>query len=70
MYGPRVCVLTRPTQQQIVNCSSTWTKDMVSGKPYLCVAGMDAKVKICDVKEGTFVRVRRGPLTPFLPPRC
>ncbi len=38
-----------------LNCCCTWTKDMITEKPYLCVAGKDAKVKVWDVKDAKLV---------------
>lgn len=32
--------------------------DTVHGKPYICIGGVDAKVKIYDVIDGHLVEVR------------
>ncbi|KAG9497817.1 hypothetical protein J7337_010688 [Fusarium musae] len=37
-------------------CCCTWTKDPVTGAPYLCIGGVDAKVKIYDVVNGKLYR--------------
>ena len=45
-------------QDEASGCCCTWTKDPVSGVPYLCVGGVDAKVKIYNVFNGELVEVR------------
>ncbi|CAG7566550.1 unnamed protein product [Fusarium equiseti] len=37
-------------------CCCTWTKDPETGAPYLCIGGVDAKVKIYDVVNGKLYR--------------
>jgi polycomb protein EED len=32
--------------------------DAVNGRPYICIGGVDAKVKIYDVIDGRLVEVR------------
>ncbi|KAI5466563.1 WD40-repeat-containing domain protein [Mariannaea sp. PMI_226] len=41
-------------------CCCTWTKDPVSGRPLICIGGVDAKVKIYDVLEGKLFRCFSG----------
>ncbi|OAA80822.1 WD40/YVTN repeat-like-containing domain protein [Akanthomyces lecanii RCEF 1005] len=41
-------------------CCCTWTKDPVTGAPYVCIGGVDAKVKIYDVRNGTLVNCFYG----------
>jgi hypothetical protein len=43
-----------------VNCSCTWSKDLETDIPYLCVAGLDAKIKVYDVFNATIVKVFVG----------
>ncbi|KAM7188216.1 WD40-repeat-containing domain protein [Rhypophila sp. PSN 637] len=42
------------------NCTCCWSKDPVTGAPWLLVAGNDAKIKIYDVVEGKLVRTLVG----------
>ncbi|KAG7113345.1 Polycomb protein eed-B like [Verticillium longisporum] len=42
------------------NYTCTWSQDKETGKPYLCLSGEDAKIKIYDVTEGTLVNVLVG----------
>ncbi|PQE29206.1 wd domain-containing protein [Rutstroemia sp. NJR-2017a BBW] len=39
------------------NYACAWTKDLATGKPLICVAGANAKIKIIDVQSGTIQRV-------------
>jgi len=32
--------------------------DTVNGRPYICIGGVDAKVKIYDVVDGQLIEVR------------
>ncbi|OAR03049.1 hypothetical protein LLEC1_06282, partial [Akanthomyces lecanii] len=41
-------------------CCCTWTKDPATGAPYICIGGVDAKVKIYDVRSGTLVNCFYG----------
>ncbi|KAF4983991.1 hypothetical protein FDECE_17176 [Fusarium decemcellulare] len=41
-------------------CCCTWTKDPVTGVPYLCIGGVDAKVKIYDIMSGKLYRCFTG----------
>ncbi|KAM0582920.1 hypothetical protein ACHAQF_004365 [Verticillium nonalfalfae] len=45
--------LTRQADSRNYTC--TWSQDKETGKPYLCLSGEDAKIKIYDVTEGTLV---------------
>lgn len=56
------------SQAEASGCCCTWAKDPVTGSPYLCVGGVDAKVKVYDVSNGSLVEVRRtvGLCTRFL----
>lgn len=47
--------LTRQADSRNYTC--TWSQDKETGKPYLCLSGEDAKIKIYDVTEGTLVNV-------------
>ena len=40
-----------------MNCSCTWSKDLETDIPYLCVAGLDAKIKVYDVFNATVAKV-------------
>lgn len=40
-----------------MNCSCAWSKDLETDIPYLCVAGLDAKIKIYDVFNATIAKV-------------
>jgi polycomb protein EED len=71
-------------QEEASACCCTWTKDPVTGAPYLCIGGVDAKVKIYDVVNGKLYRVSSIPrkccamavadsclvLVPYRPRRC
>ncbi|KAF4982083.1 hypothetical protein FZEAL_2235 [Fusarium zealandicum] len=37
-------------------CCCTWTKDPITGAPYICIGGVDATVKIYDVMSGKLYR--------------
>ncbi|UPL02663.1 hypothetical protein LCI18_013597 [Fusarium solani-melongenae] len=41
-------------------CCCTWTKDPDTGAPYLCIGGVDAKVKIYDILSGKLYRCFTG----------
>ncbi|KAG8414292.1 hypothetical protein J3459_014885 [Metarhizium acridum] len=47
--------IIRDDDDEASGCCCTWTKDPVSGAPYICVGGVDAKVKIYDVSDGSLV---------------
>ncbi|QLI65982.1 Polycomb protein eed [Metarhizium brunneum] len=47
--------IIRDDDDEASGCCCTWTKDPVSGTPYICVGGVDAKVKIYDVSDGSLV---------------
>ncbi|KAF4512975.1 hypothetical protein G6O67_000298 [Ophiocordyceps sinensis] len=42
------------------SCCCTWTKDPVTSSPYICVGGVDAKVKIYNVSDGSLVECLVG----------
>ncbi|KAI0165004.1 WD domain-containing protein [Xylariaceae sp. FL1272] len=52
--------LIRDDDQDTVNCSCTWSKEPETEKPWLCVAGRDAKIKVYDPIEGKLVQVLVG----------
>lgn len=39
------------------NCCCTWSKDPETGRPLICVAGQDAKIKVYDVVNGELAAV-------------
>lgn len=43
--------------QDEANCASCWSKDPVTHRPWLCLAGNDGNVKVYDVKLGKLVKV-------------
>lgn len=47
-------------QDEASGCCCTWTRDPLTGAPYVCVGGVDAKVKIYDVSNGRLVEVSRA----------
>lgn len=53
-----VNLLANLKQPEAVNCSCTWSKDAVTERALLCVAGRDAKVKVYNIKEGKLYKVR------------
>ncbi|KAK3318340.1 WD40-repeat-containing domain protein [Apodospora peruviana] len=42
------------------NCTCTWTKNPENNRPWLCIAGTDAKVKVYDIVDGTKVTTLVG----------
>ncbi|KAG5927613.1 hypothetical protein E4U42_002033 [Claviceps africana] len=48
--------LIRDEDEESSGCCCTWTRDPVSGVPYICTGGVDAKVKIYDATNGSLVR--------------
>ncbi|KAK7996906.1 hypothetical protein PG989_004946 [Apiospora arundinis] len=52
--------LFRDDDEDAVNCSCTWSKDRETDIPYLCVAGLDAKIKVYDVFNGTIAKTFVG----------
>ncbi|CAN8102268.1 unnamed protein product [Discula destructiva] len=42
----------RDGDEDALNCSCCWSKELGTDKPLLCVAGRDAKIKVYDVMEG------------------
>jgi polycomb protein EED len=67
-WWPRpICTVTVPNpvanighKDTALNCCCTWSKDVKTGRPLLCVAGKDCKVKVYDVTEKAVVQVRMG----------
>ncbi|PNY23968.1 Polycomb protein esc [Tolypocladium capitatum] len=55
----------RDDDDEASGCCCTWVKDPITGSPYLCVGGVDAKVKIYNVSDGSLVEcfVGHGGLT-------
>jgi len=51
------CADERVSQAEASNCSCTWTRDAETGRPYLCVGGRDAKIKVYDFISGKLVNV-------------
>ncbi|OPB37956.1 hypothetical protein A0O28_0010600 [Trichoderma guizhouense] len=45
----------RDDDDEAASCCCTWTMDAVNGRPYICIGGVDAKVKIYDVVDGRLV---------------
>ncbi|KND86862.1 Polycomb protein esc [Tolypocladium ophioglossoides CBS 100239] len=45
----------RDDDDEASGCCCTWSKHPITGSPYLCVGGVDAKVKIYDVSDGSLV---------------
>lgn len=39
------------------NCCCTWSRDLDTGRPLICVAGQDAKIKVYDVTNGEVAAV-------------
>ena len=39
------------------NCCCTWSRDLHTGRPLICVAGKDAKIKVYDVANGDVTAV-------------
>ncbi|PFH55188.1 hypothetical protein XA68_10469 [Ophiocordyceps unilateralis] len=42
------------------SCCCTWTRDPATGSPYLCIGGVDAKVKIFDISNTRLVECLVG----------
>jgi hypothetical protein len=53
-------------------CTCTWTRDAQTGRPYICVGGLDTKIKVYDVVDGRLVTVSvsRRETSLFVMPRC
>ncbi|UKZ59831.1 uncharacterized protein TrAtP1_001122 [Trichoderma atroviride] len=51
----QVINVIRDDDDEAASCCCTWTMDIVHGKPYICIGGVDAKVKIYDVIDGQLV---------------
>ncbi|KAL7926349.1 WD40 repeat-like protein [Trichoderma austrokoningii] len=49
----QVINVIRDDDDEAASCCCTWTLDAARGKPYICIGGVDAKVKIYDVIYGT-----------------
>ncbi|KAK5998190.1 Polycomb eed-B-like protein [Cladobotryum mycophilum] len=47
--------IVRDDDVEAASCCCTWTKDPDTGDPYLCIGGVDAKVKIYDVVKGQLI---------------
>ncbi|KAK4193562.1 WD40-repeat-containing domain protein [Podospora australis] len=52
--------MIRDDDKDANNFSCCWSKDTITQRPWLCVAGKDAKVKVYDVKEGKLVKTLVG----------
>ncbi|KAK0629759.1 WD40-repeat-containing domain protein [Bombardia bombarda] len=52
--------IIRDDDESACNCCCCWTKCPETERPWLCVAGADAKVKIYDVVEGKLVKTLVG----------
>ncbi|XWW95019.1 hypothetical protein V2A60_002969 [Cordyceps javanica] len=50
-----VLFIIRDDDDDASGCCCTWTKDPMTGAPYICIGGGDAKVKIYDVTTGRLV---------------
>lgn len=50
----------RDDDDEATNCCCTWSRDPETDIPWLCVAGLDAKIKIYDVVQGTLVQTIVG----------
>ncbi|KAL6920777.1 hypothetical protein FSHL1_004754 [Fusarium sambucinum] len=55
-----VLSVIRDDDDEASACCCTWTKDPETGAPYLCIGGVDAKVKIYDVVNGKLYRCLTG----------
>ncbi|KAF7560784.1 hypothetical protein G7046_g3366 [Stylonectria norvegica] len=51
-----VISVIRDDDKEATACCCTWTKDPLTGSPYICIGGVDAKVKIYDIVQGKLVR--------------
>ncbi|KAJ2982075.1 hypothetical protein NQ176_g1625 [Zarea fungicola] len=47
-----VLAIIRDDDEEASGCCCTWTKDPDTGVPYICIGGVDAKVKIYDIRNG------------------
>lgn len=56
-FNHKASTLTLWPQDEASSCCCTWTKDPATGSPYICVGGVDAKVKIYDVSDASLVEV-------------
>ncbi|KAK4065711.1 uncharacterized protein Triagg1_8480 [Trichoderma aggressivum f. europaeum] len=50
----------RDDDDEAASCCCTWTMDAVNGRPYICIGGVDAKVKIYDVVDGRALSAMAG----------
>ncbi|KAJ9131177.1 Polycomb protein esc [Pleurostoma richardsiae] len=50
----------RDDDPEALNCSCCWTKDTVTERAHLCIAGRDAKVKVYNIKEGKLITTLVG----------
>lgn len=57
----RLSADTASRQEEASACCCAWIRDPVTGDPYICIGGVDAKVKVYDVRQGKEVEVRRAP---------
>jgi polycomb protein EED len=53
----KVIGVIRDDDDEASACCCTWTKDPVSGDPYICIGGVDAKVKVYNVVTRELVEV-------------
>ncbi|SPO05803.1 related to `extra sex combs` protein (WD-40 repeat family protein) [Cephalotrichum gorgonifer] len=44
--------IIRDTDDDAENCCCTWSRDLETGRPLICVAGKDSKIKVYDVITG------------------
>ncbi|KAH8127255.1 WD40 repeat-like protein [Trichoderma asperelloides] len=51
----QVINVIRDDDDEAASCCCTWTMDTVNGRPYICIGGVDAKVKIYDVVDGQLI---------------
>ncbi|KAJ6784981.1 hypothetical protein PWT90_08127 [Aphanocladium album] len=52
--------IIRDDDEDASGCCCTWTRDPATGAPYICIGGVDAKVKMYDVTDGTLVNCFTG----------
>ncbi|KAJ3474017.1 hypothetical protein NLG97_g10028 [Lecanicillium saksenae] len=55
-----ILTIIRDDDEDASGCCCTWTKDPVTGAPYICIGGVDAKVKIYNVTSGRLVECFSG----------
>ncbi|KAG5983849.1 hypothetical protein E4U55_006999 [Claviceps digitariae] len=55
-----VIQVIRDEDEASSGCCCTWARDPVSGAPYICTGGVDAKVKVYDVSNGSVVQCFAG----------